>query len=68
MSDLVQRLRDVVALRAKSTPLSDFIPMCQQAADELDRLTRELEEAKQKLRTAALESMARNADDLGLDY
>lgn len=64
MSDLVQRLREYsnwgISRKAAST--------MSEAADELERLTRELEEAKQKLRTAALESMARNADELGLDY
>lgn len=64
MSDLVQRLREYSNWGVSREAAS----MLSEAADEIERLTRELEEEKQKLRTAALESMARNADELGLDY
>lgn len=38
MSALTDKLRSIVKVRGKSVPLSDFIRMCQQAADRIDEV------------------------------
>jgi hypothetical protein len=46
MSDLVEQLRAVIQLRGNATPLSTMIPICQAAADEIERLRAQLEAAR----------------------
>jgi hypothetical protein len=46
VSDITKQLRAVIDLRGNQTPLSTMIPVCQKAADAIDRLTADLEAAR----------------------
>lgn len=50
MSDLVKRLRDwCVNIRRKPAPISDAVPMVQQAADRIEALEAVLRQAREAI-------------------